>query len=112
MQGGKLRKCKLISWILAARIMLAAYWKKATMPTYMEWFNRTWYMVLMYNISIILKTRDRDVKAKAKFQERRTIFLDYWATVSNKKYNAITVVRVGLSIDMMFKLCLWIMDMY
>lgn len=62
----------------------AVYWEKTKMPTYMEWINRIWYIMLMHKIATVIRIRDGDKKATAEFLETWTVFLDFGAKGDQK----------------------------
>lgn len=50
------RNPKLITFlIVAAQVLVAAHWKKARIPSRIEWFNKVWYVILMHKLSTKVK---------------------------------------------------------
>lgn len=72
--GRKIRNFRLIIFLIVAAQMPSAYWEKDKMPTYMEWINNVWHIMLMHKITAIVKIREGDDNAKVEFQETWTIF--------------------------------------
>lgn len=64
-RGKITRNPKLIVFlIVAASVVTAAYWKKASTPSCTERINKVWYMIFMHKLTTIIKIREGDGKAK------------------------------------------------
>lgn len=70
---------KFISFlVIAARMLVAAYWKKTLLPSREEWFNKIWYIMLMHKLSVIIKVREGDDYALQGFLETWKKFITFW----------------------------------
>lgn len=64
---------------MAARLVGAAYWKKMSAPTDMEWYNNIWEMMVMHKLTAMVKLRTGQYQAQVQFQRTRFPFVDFCA---------------------------------
>lgn len=72
---------------MTARVMLAAYWKIASMRSLKDWIDKAWHMTFMHKLTTIVKIRECDRKAKSDFQNTWKLFLDLLARLDSNKKN-------------------------
>lgn len=55
--------------LVAARLLLAVYWKSDQIPILEEWFQKIRYILLMGNLTEINRLKNGDVKALESFKK-------------------------------------------
>lgn len=63
---------------MAARMLVALYWKSDFVPCKDKWLQKVWHVLLMNNLTAINKYRFGDLKAVVTFINIWIIFVNYW----------------------------------
>lgn len=75
--------------LVAAKVLIASYWKQEKVPTTTEWLNKCWFIMIIDKLTKTVQFKMGKLKILERFKQDWEPFTEYWNKKEmNKNRNA------------------------